>query len=104
MKKLTQVALAAVLGLAIAAQSVQAQGSGRDNQFQTSQEERHNMETFVNPLPATADVFMEDLTELEVRDAIKAGKTNVLVLTGSIEHNGPYMTTGKHNNVLHVSG
>ena len=41
---------------------------------------------------------------LEVRDLIKAGKTTALILTGGIEENGPYLTTGKHNNVLRVTG
>jgi creatinine amidohydrolase len=41
---------------------------------------------------------------MEVRDLLKAGKTTALVLTGGIEENGPYLTTGKHNNVLRVTG
>ena len=41
---------------------------------------------------------------LEVRDLIKAGKTTALILTGGIEENGPYLTTGKHNNVLRAMG
>ena len=27
-----------------------------------------------------------------------------MILTGGIEENGPYLTTGKHNNVLRVTG
>ena len=41
---------------------------------------------------------------MEVRDLIKAGKTTAVILTGGIEENGPYLTTGKHNNVLRVMG
>src|SRR4029078_8888366 len=49
-------------------------------------------------------VWIEDLTMLEMRDLIKAGKTTALILAGGIEENGPYLTTGKHNNVLRVTG
>lgn len=41
---------------------------------------------------------------LEVRDAIREGRTTALILTGGIEENGPYLTTGKHNHVLRVMG
>ncbi|HWI16518.1 MAG TPA: creatininase family protein [Vicinamibacterales bacterium] len=56
------------------------------------------------PIDMADTVWIEDLTMLEVRDQIKAGKTTALVLTGGIEENGPYLTTGKHNNVLKAMG
>ena len=37
---------------------------------------------------------------MEVRDAVKAGKTTVLIGTGGVEQNGPYLAGGKHNFVL----
>lgn len=37
---------------------------------------------------------------MEVRDALKAGKTTVIVPTGGVEQNGPYVATGKHNYIL----
>ena len=40
---------------------------------------------------------------MEVRDAIKAGKTTVIVGTGGIEPNGPYVALGKHNYVLQAT-
>lgn len=42
-------------------------------------------------------VFMEDLTWTEVRDALRAGKTTVIIPTGGTEQNGPHMVLGKHN-------
>lgn len=45
-------------------------------------------------------VFIEDMTWMEVRDALRAGKTTVIVATGGVEQNGPYLVTGKHNVVL----
>ncbi len=52
------------------------------------------------PIDAVDTVFIEDLTWMEVRDAIKAGKTTALVASGGVEQNGPYLVTGKHNVVL----
>jgi hypothetical protein len=37
---------------------------------------------------------------MEVRDAVRAGKTTVLIGTGGVEQNGPYLAGGKHNFVL----
>jgi creatinine amidohydrolase/Fe(II)-dependent formamide hydrolase-like protein len=42
-------------------------------------------------------VFLEELTWTEVRDAIRAGKTTIIVPTGGTEQNGPHMAIGKHN-------
>jgi len=52
------------------------------------------------PIAAVDSVFIEDLTWMEVRDAMQAGKTTVIVATGGVEQNGPYLVTGKHNVVL----
>lgn len=52
------------------------------------------------PIAHVDSVFLEDLTWMEVRDALKAGKTTAIVATGGIEQNGPYLVTGKHNLVL----
>ena len=40
---------------------------------------------------------------MDVRDALKAGKTNIIISTGGIEPNGPWLVTGKHNYVLHAN-
>lgn len=42
-------------------------------------------------------VYLEDLTWTELRDAIRAGSTTVIVPAGGTEQNGPHMTLGKHN-------
>ena len=52
------------------------------------------------PIAAADTVFVEDMTWMEVRDAMRDGKTTVIVATGGIEQNGPYLVTGKHNVVL----
>jgi creatinine amidohydrolase len=56
------------------------------------------------PIAALDSVWTEELTWMEVRDAIKAGKTTGLILTGGVESNGPHLATGKHNYVLKVMG
>jgi len=52
------------------------------------------------PIEAVDTVFIEDMTWMEVRDALRAGKDTVIVATGGVEQNGPYLVTGKHNVVL----
>ena len=42
-------------------------------------------------------VFIEELTWVEVRDAIDQGKTTIILPTGGTEQNGPHMVLGKHN-------
>ena len=41
---------------------------------------------------------------MEVRDALKAGKTTVIIPTGGVEQNGPYLATGKHDYILRGTG
>jgi creatinine amidohydrolase/Fe(II)-dependent formamide hydrolase-like protein len=46
-------------------------------------------------------LFIEDLTWLEVRDAIDKGSTTAIYYAGSTEQNGPHMAIGKHNFISH---
>ena len=55
------------------------------------------------PIPVRDTVFMEDMTWMEVRDAMRAGKDTAIVATGGIEQNGPYLVAGKHNVVLRAT-
>ncbi len=55
------------------------------------------------PIEAADTVFIEDMTWMEVRDAMQAGKDTVIVATGGIEQNGPYLVAGKHNVVLRAT-
>ena len=55
------------------------------------------------PIAARETLFIEDLTWMEVRDAMKAGKDTVIVATGGVEQNGPYLATGKHNVILRAT-
>jgi creatinine amidohydrolase/Fe(II)-dependent formamide hydrolase-like protein len=55
------------------------------------------------PIEAVDSVFIEELTWMEIRDAMKAGKTTVIIATGGVEQNGPYLATGKHNYILRAT-
>ena len=45
-------------------------------------------------------LWAEELTFMEVRDKIRAGTTAIIIGTGGVEQNGPYVAGGKHNYVL----
>lgn len=55
------------------------------------------------PIAAHPTLFIEEMTWLEVRDALKAGNDTVIVASGGVEQNGPYLATGKHNVVLRAT-
>lgn len=56
-----------------------------------------------NPIDALDSVFIEELTWIEIRDAIRSGSTTAIIATGGIEQNGPYLATGKHNVILRAT-
>jgi creatinine amidohydrolase/Fe(II)-dependent formamide hydrolase-like protein len=56
------------------------------------------------PIDAVDSVWIEELTYMEVRDAMKAGKTTALVFAGSTEQNGPYLPGGKHQYAIRLVG
>lgn len=64
------------------------------------QQQIEQLQDAPNPLEASDSLWMEELTYLEVRDRIREGFTTVIVSTGGIEQNGPFLTTGKHNVIL----
>jgi len=55
------------------------------------------------PIETMNTVFIEEMTWMEVRDAIADGKTTAIIATGGIEQNGPYLATGKHNIILRAT-
>lgn len=55
------------------------------------------------PIAALDSVWLEELTWMEVRDALASGKTSVIVSTGGVEQNGPYVALGKHNYILETT-
>jgi creatinine amidohydrolase/Fe(II)-dependent formamide hydrolase-like protein len=104
------------LGLigALAAQPPQPQAQGRGRGERPPADPRsagggncsanpYNCIDTSNPLPAPDTVWMEEMTWMDVRDALKAGKRTVIVSTGGIEPNGPWLALGKHNYVLRAN-
>lgn len=49
---------------------------------------------------STGAPILEQMTWVEVRDAIKAGKTTIIIPIGGTEQNGPHMVLGKHNYIV----
>ncbi len=47
--------------------------------------------------PGATSVYLEELTWTELRDAIRAGKSTVIVPVGGTEQTGPHIVLGKHN-------
>ena len=45
-------------------------------------------------------VFMDDMTWSEITNAMKAGKTTVILPAGGLEATGPFITLNKHQNML----
>lgn len=52
------------------------------------------------PIEAGSSVWAEELTWMEIRDLVRAGTTTLIIGTGGVEQNGPYVVGGKHNYVL----
>jgi creatinine amidohydrolase len=52
------------------------------------------------PIEAGDSLWAEELTSMEIRDLIRTGTTTIIISTGGVEQNGPYVAGGKHNYVL----
>ena len=100
------VVVALATGLTAFVDAQQRGGRGNLTPEQRAERQRQQAEAFARemaeprPIEALDSVWIEELTWMEVRDAIKGGKTTAIVPTGGIEPNGPYLATGKHNYVL----
>lgn len=50
-----------------------------------------------NPIPVTDTVELEKMTWMEVRDRLRSGYRRIIVPTGGIEQNGPFVALNKHD-------
>jgi creatinine amidohydrolase/Fe(II)-dependent formamide hydrolase-like protein len=114
-KKIFSLAAAAVLVSSAMVSAQQPAGAGQPGATgaQRQQRERdprtmgggdcaanpYNCKDTPNPLPPNPSVFIEEMTWMDVRDALAKGKTTAIITTGGIEPNGPWLVTGKHNYV-----
>jgi creatinine amidohydrolase len=94
--RLTIVATAVTVIASVASAQPPGQRSAADRAA-AQQAEHEKLMAMERPIDAVDSVWIEELTWLEVRDAIRAGKTTAIVSTGGMEQNGPYLVTGKHN-------
>ncbi len=99
-------AAAAVVALAAPAAGIAQQGRGGTSAERRAEMMARQAEALLadmrmeRPIEALNSVWIEELTWMEVRDALRDGKTTAIISTGGIEQNGPYLATGKHNYVL----
>ena len=101
-KPLVLAAMIAAVTPAIASAQTQA-SRARDMGGGSCDRNPYNCADAPNPLPAPNTVWIEEMTWMDVRDAIRTGKTTVIVPTGGVEPNGPWLVTGKHNYVLQAN-
>jgi creatinine amidohydrolase len=104
MKSVSLACIVVALAHNAVAQTAQPQGGQQRPTASVNTAPRVDVTNMARPIDLHDSVWIENLTMLEVRDLIKGGKTSALVLAGGIEENGPYLTTGKHNNVLKATG
>jgi len=112
---IARVLAALLLGAAAAGAQVQGQAQSqgqrqgpprdpeRDRGGGTCSANAYNCIDAKNPLPAPNTVWLEEMTWMDVRDALAAGKTTAIITTGGMEPNGPWLVTGKHNYVLQAN-
>jgi creatinine amidohydrolase len=93
-------AIAAGAGVSLSA--IQGQQRTSEQRAAAAKERYEQEAAKPRPIPALDSVWIEELTYLEVRDAIKAGKTTALVFAGSTEQNGPYLPGGKHQYAIRL--
>ncbi len=113
MKRCSIFLLAAAVALGFAPTSVLAQRGGRGQRPPPPEVIRPADQRvpapysydMVRPVAMADNVWMSELTILEMRDLVGTyGYTTALILNGTMESNGPYLTTGKHSHVLKVTG
>jgi creatinine amidohydrolase/Fe(II)-dependent formamide hydrolase-like protein len=103
MKTVLTVGVTLLTAAQLSAQVQAAGGQGRSMGGGDCAENVWNCADTPNPLPPATTVWLEEMTWMDVRDALAAGKTTVILPTGGIEPNGPFLALGKHNYVLRAN-
>lgn len=91
-----------VLGSMLVLSSLPAAAQAVDRPGSTRAAARPDIDT-PRPIAAGDSLWIEKLTWMEVRDSLRAGKTTVIIPTGGVEQNGPYLVTGKHDVILRAT-
>jgi len=99
----TAPALASLFLAAAASTQTGAAQTGRNMGGGNCAANAYNCADSPNPVPTPNTVWLEEMTWMDIRDALKAGRTTVIIPTGGMEPNGPWLATGKHNYVLRAN-
>jgi len=91
------------LPFGVASLSAQQDAADRSMGGGDCEENVYNCADTPNPLPPAGTVWIEEMTWMDVRDALHEGRTTVIIPTGGMEPNGPWLVTGKHNYVLRAN-
>jgi creatinine amidohydrolase/Fe(II)-dependent formamide hydrolase-like protein len=75
-------------------------GGERVRQQESQAEELLKYYETPRPIEAADEVWISKMTWMEVRDALAAGKTTVIVPVGAVDQNGPFLVTNKHEVTL----
>jgi creatinine amidohydrolase/Fe(II)-dependent formamide hydrolase-like protein len=102
---------ASMLASVIAVEAAQLAGAAgqerapdpRSRSLRDCRDNPYNCVDTPNPLSTPDTVWLEEMTWMDVRDALKAGKTTVIIPTGGVEPNGPWLALGKHNYVMEAN-
>ena len=100
MKKVMMVVLAVLIAALSAYAQNPAQPTGQRRGGVGGGNPRVDMMTLVNPIEPYDSVWIEDMTLVEIRDALKAGKTTALLFAGGMEDNGPYIVVDQHGDIV----
>ena len=98
------VGVCCALALGVAANAQQQQSKEVDSRVSKAcQRNVLNCPDTPNPLPKTSTVWLEEMTWMDVRDALEAGTRTIIIPTGGVEPNGPWVAMGKHDYVLRAT-
>ncbi len=87
----------AAAGCSSDAQDAQPEGPSAQEIAASAAERQAELDAVERPIAALNSLWLEELTWIEIRDAVREGNTTALILTGGVESNGPYLASGKHN-------
>ena len=86
--------LTLLLTTTLFAATASAQGAGATDSARAARQAAANKP---RTIAGVNSVWIEELTQPELRDMIKDGYTTVLIMTGGVEDNGPNLVLNKHN-------
>jgi len=92
--------LALITAISLCITTVGAQSRQTPEQRAAAEQKLQAELRMARPVDALNSVWIEELTWIEIRDALAAGKKTIIIPTGGIEQNGPYVAMGKHNVIL----